>query len=143
MTPAQLAKVAADGLPAAPVIVMAPLTDAPGYFEDLCAGVVLCNRRYLREQARAGRPVPPLYRSGVRYRQEQREAFLCIPGVLMRGWGDCDDLACWRVAELQERGTDARVYVRKSRSGIPGRWHAVVRLPDGTIEDPSARLGMR
>lgn len=138
------AAIIAGRTPAAPVIVVAPLTDAPGYFEDLCEGVTRCNERWLREQANAGSPVPPLYKSGVHYAQEKREAFLCIPGVLMRGWGDCDDLACWLAAELRYTGRDpgAKVYVRKSRSGVPGRFHAVVKTSNGTILDPSLKLGM-
>lgn len=129
--------------PAAPVIVVAPLTDPAGYFGDLCEGVTRCNQRYLRERAALGEPIPPLYRSGIRYALEKREAFLCIPGVMMRGWGDCDDLACWRAAELREGGDPgARVFVRPSRSGVAGRWHAIVQRGDGSFEDPSARLGM-
>ena len=141
---ARAAALIAERAPATPIIVVAPLTDAPGYFEDLCEGVVRCNVRWLKEQAAAGYPVPTIRRAGVRYKTERREAFLCIPAVLMRGWGDCDDLACWWAAELRYTGKDkrAKVYVRKSRSGVPGRYHAVVQRSDGTIDDPSIWLGM-
>jgi hypothetical protein len=82
----------------------------------------------------------PLYQSGVRYRREwPREEWLAIPLVKARGFGDCEDLAAWRAAELQERsGIPARAIPLKVRSG----WHIVVQTGPGTIEDPSRRLGM-
>ncbi len=85
---------------------------------------------------------PKLYASGVRYRAEPkgREKWLTIPQVLSRGFGDCEDLAAWRAAELQCAGIGARAVV--IRSG-PKTFHAVVRWPDGRIEDPSRRLGMK
>lgn len=61
--------------------------------------------------------------------------------VLVRGWGDCDDLAPWHAASLRASGADrgARAIVKKSG---PRRWHAVVQRSDGRIEDPSAAAGM-
>lgn len=61
--------------------------------------------------------------------------------VLVRGWGDCDDLAPWHAASLRASGADrgARAIVKKSG---PKRWHAVVQRSDGRIEDPSAAAGM-
>ena len=102
--------------------------------------------------------IPPLYASGVRYARESRligegrevpaldpvsgtveERFNHLSRVLEIGAGDCDDLACWRAAELQVRaGIPARAVPVRSDTG----WHVVVRLPDGSIDDPSARLGM-
>lgn len=102
--------------------------------------------------------VPSLYASGVRYARESRlmgegrevaaldpisgtteERFNHLSRVLEIGAGDCDDLACWRAAELQVRaGIPARATPVRSDSG----WHVVVTLPDGTTEDPSAILGM-
>lgn len=66
-----------------------------------------------------------------------------IPTILKAGSGDCEDLACWRAAELTERdGIPARpVYRWRHRPGLT-IYHIVVRLPDGSIEDPSRRLGM-
>lgn len=93
--------------------------------------LTLWNRRHLR----ASGPVPPLYRTRVRYRREKpgREQWMPIPLVLAQGYGDCEDLACWRAAEIGGRAVPLRV-----RTG----WHIVVRRPDGRIEDPSRRLGM-
>lgn len=102
--------------------------------------------------------IPPLYQSGVRYARESRlmgdgrevaaldpvsgtveERFNHLSRVIEIGAGDCDDLACWRAAELQVRaGIPARAVPVRSDSG----WHVVVALPDGATEDPSAMLGM-
>lgn len=111
------------------------------------------NVELLRLARRAGRPYPPLYRSGVRYAPEPRagsaaraalepEDFAPVPVVISRGWGDCDDLAAWRAAEWQLSGVLADIDVRESAGSSPTarRWHIVVVLPDGSIEDPSRRL---
>lgn len=86
---------------------------------------------------------PALYESGVRYRREpaaRREEWCTIPECLRRGWGDCEDLACWRAAELCVTGQDsqARPVLLRTRNG----WHVAVQRGDGSIEDPSRRLGM-
>lgn len=103
------------------------------------------------------RGVPPLYASGVRYQPEPvgqtfngvpAEEFALIPVVLQRKHGDCDDLAPWRVAELIHAGERAKIRVqwraRRNADGSQGRkyFHIVVRRANGTIEDPSALLGM-
>lgn len=123
---------------------------------------------------------PPLYQSGVRYREEpptiitfpdgsQRrvEEFASAAIVLSRLWGDCDDLAPFRCAELRNRGEKAtiRIQWRKQPSGRK-LYHIVVRRPPNVpdfnpdymvriftnvggrqvctsiIEDPSRALGM-
>lgn len=90
---------------------------------------------------RQARGLPALYRSGVRYRREPRgsERWLLPREVRARGFGDCEDLALWRAAELRNAGVPARVKVIAVR---PGLFHAVVQTPAG-IEDPSKRLGMQ
>jgi len=107
---------------------------------------------------------PLLYASGVRYKNEPNftfngapaEEFASIPIVLARKWGDCDDLAPWRCAELIHReGEHAKIRVqwraRRNANGTRGRkyFHIVVRRAkkdrfcnDDLIEDPSALLGM-
>lgn len=102
------------------------------------SGLVAVNRVYLSEHPRT----PPLYRAGVRYVAElkKREKWLTIPQVIAAGKGDCEDLACWRAAELQALGIGAKAEV--IRSG-PKLFHAIVRLPDGSVEDPSVKLGMK
>lgn len=98
------------------------------------------NRVLMREAKRRGERVPPLYRSGVRYRRQPPEKFLTFPKVLARGHGDCDQLCGWRAAELQEMGIKAKAVPVTIR---PGLMHVVVRYPDGRTEDPSRRLGMK
>lgn len=88
---------------------------------------------------------PSLYRSDVIYQAEVgTEEWLDIPHILVARWGDCEDLACWRVAELRVAGIEAHPYIRwKKRPGSGARYHALVWRPGGRIEDPSLALGMR
>lgn len=91
---------------------------------------------------------PRLYASGVRYAREEYERWRAIPIVLEDGEGDCECLACWRSAELVATGQDKRarpIWRKKPRRNAPDRWlyHIVVRRGDGSIEDPSKRLGMK
>lgn len=104
---------------------------------------VLVNQQYLRMHPQT----PLLYQSGVRYQNEPAgqgyEDFALIPAILERGWGDCDDLAPYRVAELRERFGEAatiRIEWKKTRNGK--LYHILVRRGDGRIEDPSRMLGM-
>lgn len=88
--------------------------------------------------------LPPLYKSGVRYKKELKlpgrpEEWKTITQILRDKSGDCEDLAAWRVSELKEKGINAMIWLKKRGH----YWHVVVRYPDGTIEDPSARLGMK
>lgn len=121
--------------------------------KPILEALVTVDQIYLRSHK-----VPPLYRSGVRYQNEpvntahlggvdrthRIEEFAAIPAVIERGWGDCDDLAPWRVAELREHGERAKIRVYWKRQSNGHRlYHVVVRRADGTIEDPSAKLGMR
>jgi hypothetical protein len=83
---------------------------------------------------------PTLYDSGVRYEREVgRECWQTIEQVYQAGVGDCEDLAAWRAAELLRDGVVCRAEV--IRTG-PRLWHAIVRFPDNTIEDPARILGM-
>lgn len=98
------------------------------------------NRVLMRHWRRSGKEVPELYASGVRYKRQPPERFLTFPRILERGEGDCDQLCCYRAAELQELGIDARAVPRRVRDGL---MHVVVRWPNGRFEDPSKRLGMK
>jgi hypothetical protein len=118
--------------------------------ESLCK----INQDHLRQK-----PHPPLYDAGVRYiREEGTEEWLDIPHILSDGGGDCEDLVCWRVAEIRQSGAYAGPYVRYRF--IRGSFHyhclvqhyrRVVGKVDGRVvekfvptekEDPSRRLGM-
>jgi hypothetical protein len=82
-------------------------------------------------------------KSGVRWKPEPpgAEHFDHAGVVLGRKWGDCDDLAPWQAASLRHTGEDPGARAVVKRSG-PKRWHAVVKLSDGTIDDPSRAAGM-
>jgi hypothetical protein len=101
---------------------------------------------------------PKLYHTHVRYRVEPKrplvtvmgeqffglESWKSVPIVLADGFGDCEDLACWRAAELNMEGIKARPFWKVRV--FPGKrlrlYHIMVRYPDGRVEDPSKRLGM-
>jgi len=99
------------------------------------------------EYLRAHPEVPPLYKSGVRYEEEPpgQEDWQDIPTTLKLKVGDCEDLACWRAAELQVRhGIKAMpIFIWKVRPSGGYLYHIQVKLPDGRVEDPSRALGMR
>lgn len=90
---------------------------------------------------------PLLYQSGVRYQEEPpgQEDWQDIPTCLQLKIGDCEDLACWRAAELRVRyGIQAvPTFIWKKRSNGGYLYHILVKYPDGRIEDPSRTLGMR
>ena len=88
---------------------------------------------------------PALYRAGVRYRAERwrQEDWQDIPTTLKRRQGDCEDLACWRAAELRVAGDPGAQAVFRVRATNAGPlFHILVRHGSGRIEDPSKLLGM-
>jgi hypothetical protein len=98
----------------------------------------------LQEARENGQPFPELYASGVRYEREpqKRERWQLPRETMSARVGDCEDLAAgWRVPELWEQGERAAaVFIKRIN---PRLRHIMVRRADGTLEDPSARLGMR
>lgn len=58
---------------------------------------------------------------------------------------NCEDLACWRAAELRVRHNIMAepTFIWKKRENGGYLYHILVRLPDGRVEDPSRTLGMR
>ena len=99
--------------------------------------------------------VPPLYRSGVRYKIEGApEKWMDAIEANIQGFDDCEGLAAYRAGELQRDGYDASVAVREiptqAAAGMGGGggklYHAIteIKMPDGKVvyDDPSARLGM-
>ena len=108
----------------------------------LLEALTLVNVAWLREHPGA----PWLYESGVRYEEEPpgRDEWQDIPETIERREGDCEDLACWRLAELRVRSLeDARPFVKRTVYGPRTIYHVAVRRSDGRIEDPSRVLGMR
>lgn len=111
-------------------------------------------RTIVAVNARQVPSLPPLYKSGVRYRYDRNEPtdryWHAANEVFGRMVGNCKDLSCWRAAELRaagERGADIAVKKvfagRRVGDDVITLWHVVVRRADGSIEDPSRILGMR
>jgi hypothetical protein len=71
------------------------------------------------------------------------ERFRDIPRIIANGGGDCDNVAAWRCAELNELGIAAQPYITwRKRPDGGTTYHVIVRWPDGSSEDPSLLLGM-
>ena len=70
------------------------------------------------------------------------EVFRDIPMILKKKFVDCDNLACFRVAELRCGGIEAVPYIIWRETGRGTTYHALLRWPDGSSEDPSLILGM-
>lgn len=98
--------------------------------------MVAVNRVLIRK-----RMLKPIYRSGVRFREEPKgvETFVDALTCQSRGHGDCAHLAAWRCAELQETGERADLRIKWNHPV----YHVQVRRANRSIEDPSALLGMR
>lgn len=101
--------------------------------EDLCA----FNLAFLRLNPR----LPDIYETNIRYQSEPpgQEDWLTYPVLIADKVGDCEDLACARVAKLRQRGE------KKARPHLYHKghlWHVMVMRGNGELEDPSAALGM-
>lgn len=84
--------------------------------------------------------VPPLYRSGVKYRLEKAsERYRDIIRVWGSGYGDCEDLVAWRLAELWNSGQPASPIVTVTVTN-PDVSHVAIDLGNGRVEDPSLYL---
>lgn len=109
---------------------------------------------------------PLLYQAGILYVNEPdgRDDWQDIPETIKRREGDCEDLACWRVAELRRAGevgtrhritvselkdsrgnpvTTYHITVIRSRLAPPLPHQAPIVRPGEQIEDPSRILGMK
>lgn len=116
------------------VVARIPLRGEAELLGALAAHVDACVRDLRRN------PQPPLYAAGARYiRSDADERWQLPSETRARGGGDCEDLAAWRCAERRLAGESCRVVVKRSS---PTVLHAVVEGPDGSIEDPSRKLGM-
>lgn len=93
-----------------------------------------------------GGAAPALYDSGVYYKEEKlgEDRWQDIPRSLQLGFGDCEDIASWRVSELRHAGEkSARHAVEHRKSPTLVLYHIkVIRPAVGLIEDPSCKLGM-
>jgi hypothetical protein len=109
--------------------------------KEICDIIEIALPRAMREASK----LPPLYKAGVKYIRQPPQACAFRPpkDVAERKGGDCKQLVLWRIAELRNAGVKAtpRIIWLNGKDGL--RAHAQVRLPDGTIEDPSQTLGMK
>lgn len=109
----------------------------------LLNALVAMNEDYLVENPKA----PLLYESGVYYRRkipkgqvddDWNDASVC----LTLGYGDCEDLACWRVAELRIRFgvSDAMPHIIRRDYDDGGWLYHIQVTARGEIEDPSEKV---
>lgn len=126
------------------VCIDLPIRDPDAFVRrvtGLLEETIALNMQIMRE-----RPVPYLYSTDVIYRpeppgpEEFANVLQCLglaPRVsrLPGRWGDCDDLMCWRVAELRTFGEHATPRI-VWRARLKGSKHAQVRRGDGSIDDP-------
>lgn len=121
-------------------IFRVPLSSAA--FAAAIEGLVQLNQRILQGRVPPGRTkFPPLIDSGIVYKKERRDTWRDIRQVFKTGWGDCEDLAAIRVAQLRESGRDPGARVKVYKSG-KRKYHAIVIRSDGSTWDPSRALGM-
>jgi hypothetical protein len=114
---------------------------------SLLDSLILANTLYLQSTP----STPLLYSANLVYQAEEigHDDWRDIPSVLAHGGGDCEDLACYLVAERRyrynERTCRPRVTSRiidSPKYGSFTLYHITVLRADGAIEDPSAILGM-
>lgn len=86
-----------------------------------------------------GPDTPRVYGAGVRYRNPGERRWRTVSDVLDSGEADCKSLVAAVCAEYRVHDGEAAMPV-VYLTGREGRYHAVVRRADGTIEDPSRIL---
>lgn len=101
------------------------------------------NVLWLKSHPRA----PGIYDSGIRYAAEGRfkEVWQSVGVILSGDVADCEDLACWRAAELRVTGEDSAAratFYSRQLSRSRRLYHVIVLRGDGSTEDPSRALGM-
>lgn len=109
---------------------------------DVLEGMVRAARRQMAAEPSR---YPHIARAGVRYRVERRlpggarrEEWLLPAQLLLRGIGDCEDLAIYMAAWWRLRGVHASAVVVPAEGG--DGYHAIVRFADGRDYDPTLEL---
>lgn len=118
-------------------IVLEDIPPSEEALEGFLEGMTSLNTGIIRAEG-----LPSVYEVA-RYRREPRgrEQWYHASKVAEQGFGDCEDLAAYRAAELRVfEGEPARVVVQRTGQKT---LHAVVERADGTIEDVARALGMR
>lgn len=101
----------------------------------------------IRYQAQQGKPFRPLYQSGVVYKREPpgEEYWQDVYTNFKKRDGDCEDLACHRIAELRTMyKMQASPFITFRLADGQYYFHAIVAIMTGgrRLEDPSRKLGM-
>lgn len=86
--------------------------------------------------------LPFVYESGARWKAIPHSTWRRADQIADDGWGDCEGLSAWRVAECRRTGEDPDCRVGVYHTG-PRKYHAIVIRGDDNIEDPSVLLGMK
>lgn len=106
------------------------------------------NQGEIRQQKAEGKPLPLLYDSGIYYLREPpgEENWQDVYRNFDLGNGDCEDLACHRIAELREVfKIPAAPFITFRLVEGSYRFHAILRAQTANgwrFEDPSRKLGM-
>lgn len=118
------------------------LRDTPEEIGDAVNALAVIGMGQMERAIARGHPLPALYGGSIRYVRERpnREHWKTAELVAASGRGDCEDLCAYYVAQARIRNIACVAFATFEG---PGLMHIRVRLPDGTIEDPSARLGMK
>ncbi len=99
-----------------------------------------------RMELRANK-IPPLYNAGVKYVREPvgEENWRDVVSIYRDGFGDCEDLSCWRIAELRNNNKRCEPYIRwrVDPSNNMLIYHVMVLRTGEVLEDPSKILGMK
>jgi hypothetical protein len=107
---------------------------------ELLNGLIAQNIVYLTSNSYLKNPVPPLYRSKVRY--GRTTWWENIPALYKRGYGDCKSLTAALIAEWRLKGIECEpVHRFYSLENGATNYHILVQHIDG-FEDPSKKLGM-
>lgn len=113
--------------------------------EALVFGLGAQSYAQMADPANRGK-IPPLYSGKIVYRRElpRREDWQSALETAERGYGDCEDLVAYRLAELRAQGVKDAVPVITAVN--PALRHVTLTYTDaaGRVvhEDPSRRLGM-
>lgn len=109
---------------------------------QLCLDALVSIDRWCRKRWH----FPTIYDWPIRYEAEPPglELWSSTAALFARGFGDCEDLACDLASCYQLAGVPARGALILEDVTPTGEeyWHVVTERGDGTLEDPSALLGM-
>lgn len=106
----------------------------------LLNGLIAQNITFLTSNSNLKRPVPPLYRSRVRY--GRTTWWENIPALYSRRYGDCKSLSCALIAEWRIAGIACEPVHRWIEAPNGATFYHILVQYEGGFEDPSKVLGM-